>query len=123
MKIYVITKGEYSSYHIVAVATDPEKADQLAEFYSDRNDPAYVEEYDPEEVPDLTEGKKTFTIGFARSGEVNHIYEDPESWNDKGIRVYESGAIRMHVQANTQEDAIKIGAERRAKFLAETMGL
>lgn len=123
MKIYVITKGEYSSYHICAVATDPAKADQLAEFYSDRYDTASVEEYDTEDVPDLTKGKSVFLIRFDKRGNVDTAYENPEDWDDNAIGMNANGAVWMYVQADTKVDAIKIGAERRAKFLAEQMGL
>lgn len=122
MKIYVITKGEYSDYHICAVATDPAKADKLAEFYSDKHNPSEVEEFDTEAVPDLTKGMTAFIVGFDKRGEVRNVYEHPESWDDN-ITIYADCSVSMCVQANSKEDAIKIGAEKRAKFLAERMGL
>lgn len=126
MKVYVITKGEYSCYHICAVATDPEKADALAKFYSSKYDSAEVEEYDTEEAPDLTKGTNLFRICFSPSGDVTDIsVKDPDFYEDGEIRefVVEPGSVYVVVQANTQEDAIKIGAERRAKYLAQKMGL
>lgn len=126
MKVYVITKGEYSDYHICAVATDPEKADALAKFYSTKYDSAVVEERDTEDAPDLTKGTNLFRICFSPSGDVTDISgEDPDFYEDGEIRefVIEPGFVYVVVQANTQEDAIKIGAERRAKYLAQKMGL
>jgi hypothetical protein len=122
MKIYVITKGEYSDYRIVAVAIDPEKADQLAEFFSDRYDTAEVEEYDTEDVPDLTKGMKVFCIRFNKCGEVVYIHERPDCW-DCSIALCADCSVLMYIQANNEEEAIKIGAEKRAKYLAERMGL
>ena len=49
MKVYVITQGCYSDYHICAVATDEEKAKLLKKYYSCRDDIAEIEEYDTEE--------------------------------------------------------------------------
>ena len=42
MKVYIITAGEYSSYHIEAVFTDENMAQQYANLDSDRN----IEEYE-----------------------------------------------------------------------------
>lgn len=127
MKVYVITKGEYSDYRICGVATDPEKADALAKFYSDRYDTAEVEEYDTEDNPDLTEGKKVFRMRFDRYGNADDIHEVDVHyyWYKKLPREYrgEPGFVYVFVQADTQEDAVKIGAERRAKYLAEKLGL
>jgi hypothetical protein len=126
MKVYVITKGEYSDYHICAVATDPEKADALAKFCSDKYDSAEVEEYDTEDVPDLTKGMNLFLVRFSPSGDVVDIRDaSPEVWKDGEIRefVAKPGSVYVAVQANMEEDAIKIGAERRAKYLAQKMGL
>lgn len=45
-KIYVVTQGDYSDYHIIACFTDKEKAELCAKIYSDYYDEAGVEEYD-----------------------------------------------------------------------------
>lgn len=53
MKVYVITAGEYSDYHIVTVTTDKEKADNFVKVHNDSKcfyyDDAYVEEYDTDD--------------------------------------------------------------------------
>lgn len=123
MKIYVITKGDYSDYRICAVATDPTKADQLAEFFSSRYEPAEVEEYDTEDVPDLMKGGMVFCVHFSKRGEPIHIFQSQEKWDNNEINLHADGTVAMFVQADSKEAAIKIGAEKRAKFLAERMGL
>lgn len=125
MKIYVITKGEYSDYHICAVATDLEKANALAEYYSDRYDAAEVEEYDTDDAPDPTKGKWMYRVRFAPSGDVADINQVLPDYCDKKTWEYtnEPGYVYACVQADNEEAAIKIGAERRAKYLAEKMGL
>ena len=122
MKIYVITKGEYSDYHICAVATDPAKADQLAEFFSTRHEPAEVEEYDTDDAPDLTEGKTVFRIHYDEHGNVVSAEEWFSMCYDSPPFISGTNVV-IHVLANSEEAAIKIGAEKRAKFLAEKMGL
>ena len=32
-KVYVITSGEYSDYHICAVTLDPKRAEKMKKFY------------------------------------------------------------------------------------------
>ena len=49
MKIYIITSGCYSDYHIDAVTDDKEKAEFLKLKYSNEYDPANIEEYDTDE--------------------------------------------------------------------------
>ena len=122
MKIYIITKGEYSDYRICAVATDSEKADQLAEFFSSKYEKAEVEEYDTDDAPDLTEGKIVFRVHFDKHGNVVSVEEWFKDYWDS-LPFQHNRNLVVHVLANTKEAAIKIGAEKRAKFLAEKMGL
>lgn len=49
MKIYVITQGKYSEYHIVAATTDKTKAKNLQKIFDSRGDDFYsshIEEYE-----------------------------------------------------------------------------
>lgn len=48
--IYVIIKGSCSDYHICAVATNKERAEELRRMYSSRHDNAGIEEFE-ENVP------------------------------------------------------------------------
>ncbi|MBO7451862.1 MAG: hypothetical protein J6U54_16070 [Clostridiales bacterium] len=55
MKVYAVTAGSYSDYHIVAITDDKEKADALVELINKQcdkygNDDAYAEEYDTKDV-------------------------------------------------------------------------
>jgi len=125
VKVYVITKGDYSDYHICAVATNQAKARMLAEFYSSKYEPAEVEEYDTKDVPDITEGKTVYRIKFDPSGNAVDVYdESPEYWNNQPSEYKRlPGYVNVTVLAKSMEAAIKIGAEKRAQFLAERMGL
>lgn len=103
MKVYVITKGEYSDYHICAVATNQAKARMLAEFYSDKYDAAEVEEYDTKDVPDLTNGRSVFRICFMPDGSAESIYRiSPEYCDINKAWTYtnEPGYVYINVQAN-----------------------
>ena len=57
MKIYIITKGCYSDYHICNVTADYEKAKRYKEAYSDNWGEACIEVYED------GENGKTTTVG------------------------------------------------------------
>ncbi len=46
MRIYAITKGRYSDYHICALTADKEKAKRLKKIYSDTYDEACIEVFE-----------------------------------------------------------------------------
>ncbi len=70
MKVYVITKGDYSEYHICAVATDNEKAQILKEKFSTEWSPARIEEFDTENYNPIFQSKKFYSIYFDKNGNV-----------------------------------------------------
>ena len=90
--IYVITKGIYSDYHICAVATSPERAEELRKMYCDFNEDADIEQYEentlyqPSWYDNPTE---YYQVLFSKTGEVleNRTYYDD---SDKIIEVIEN---------------------------------
>lgn len=129
MKVYVITKGCYSDYHICAVALDEEKATRLAKLYSGRYDDAEVEEYDTDDPADLLNGRVPYEVYFADDGRTDVVcrvdyYGDfspgvsslePTPWSQWSL------SVRLY--ATDEDTAVKIAAEKRAKYLAEKAGL
>ena len=138
MKIYVITKGDYSDYHICGVATDPEKAERLAKIHTDRWDDAQVEEYDTDRGEDLLEGRFPFAVCFFdwRDPRV-----DDEKENDSfepGIEaldqlqeenvdflrpIYYGPKMTVRLYAPDEQTALKIAQDKRAQYLAEKAGI
>lgn len=53
MKLYAITKGEYSGYHIIALTTSLSKAKRLRKVYSDEYGDAQIEEFEDGEEAEL----------------------------------------------------------------------
>lgn len=137
MKIYVITKGCYSEYHICAVATDREKAEKLAKIYTDRWGDADVEEFDTDDEVDLLEGRVPFEIPFTSMGGIlmreiradiecresfePEIIDTPEcrytTWDRKEI-VYPA-RLTVKLFAPDEATAIKSAIDKRAAYLAE----
>ena len=133
MKVYVITSGEYSDYHICAVALDDKKAKILKEkFDHDDYTGATIEEYDTEEYEGIRSGKSVYRVFFNKSGDCDEIMNCCKeglncyhlSWcKEEPKYIQHTGRCIVYVLANCKEAAIKIAAERRAKYLAEKMGL
>lgn len=74
-KVYVITKGAYSDYHICAVAATKEIAEKLQKIYSDeysRAD-ARIEEYDLNEAKD--DVRVFYDVTFA-NGKVSACFNE-----------------------------------------------
>lgn len=119
MKIYVITSGCYSDYHIDAVTDDKDKAEFLKLKFSDEHDEANIEEYDTDKyqvegVPNQLHWK---VIVFKKSkpiirpmlsGEVKFVV-----FNDH----YE--LCEAVVIAKTKEQALKIVRDKYAQYLSE----
>lgn len=132
MTVYVITSGEYSDYSICAVALDKEKAEILKEKF-DRYDytGARIEEYDTEDYEAILSGKSVYGVSFDKCGNCINIYNENEDLSPYLIdRVKYSpsfneftGVCVVYVMTDSPEAAVKIAAERRAKYLAEKMGL
>lgn len=128
MKIYVITKGDYSDYHICGVSTDKEQAEKLARFFTDKWDDAKVEEYDTDRYELLSDNKKVYRILFYENGNIHKLtHESGDYYDNETIKldpVYWNGAtLSVYVSADDEISAIKIASEKRAKFLAEEIGL
>ena len=128
MKIYVITKGSYSDYHICTVTTDKEKAEKLAKIYSDRYDSAQVEEYDNNQTTDseFNEYIPVWFIVVGRNGsvkisEIESYTNDPETPNSYYFS--NDDDFTAHVKLKDKSKAIKIALDQRVKMLSERFGL
>lgn len=123
MKVYVITKGQYSDYHICAVVTDFKKAQILREKFSDKIDDAKIEEFDTENFNDIFAGKNLYCIYFGKNGNVTSVfvneldYFDPK---DNLVKIFRDCIVRVNVFAFDAASAIKIAVEKRAIELAKS---
>ena len=117
MKIYVVTDGMYSDYHIITATTDHAVAEKIAKKFG-----AEIEEYENAELM----LRPLWFIRFDKNGNVRECREEKSDWGYEcaGLCKFDvCGQAYVHIVADTIERAIKAGAERRAKFLAEQEGL
>lgn len=129
--IYVITKGSYSDYHICAVASTQERAEQLQKMYSDYCDMARIEEYEIDVPSDEYYNENPilyWEVILKQDGNLIDTityYDKPNQpmtikegrWNWQGT------FIISNIQTDTQEKAMKIAYDKRAQYLAEKFGL
>ena len=65
-KVYVVTRGDYSDYHIITATTDKKTADKVAKKFN-----AEVEIYDHSEIYTKT----VFGVTFNKIGDVKYCYQ------------------------------------------------
>lgn len=127
MKIYVVTRGFNSDYHIIAATLDEERAKILKDkFDGDCSwNKTRIEVYeDSEEIV-----KPLWEVFFNDKGEVDDICQNTSSYSYGAIRNFEPQyynklrKLHINVFADTTEAAVKIAAEKRAQYLAEKNGL
>ena len=125
-KIYVVTKGDYSDYHIVAATLDKDVAEKIAAKFDGWHDECRIEEYCDAEIM----LKPAWIIYFDRSGNVESTTECDSSYEYSQIgevhennHVYSFYHMYVTVSADDLDSAIKIAAEKRAKYLAEKLDL
>ena len=124
--VYVITRGDYSDYHICAVTLDKKKAKKLAKMYTTSYDNAIVEKWETDTETDINalKGRYPYSVTFREDGSVDtfkHHY-DYETFCE-GFDLSEYWGLRVNLYAPDAESAIKIAAEKRAKYLAEKEGI
>lgn len=126
MKVYIITKGEYSDYRICCVATNKERAEFLRKYFSDDWRQAEIETYDTDDFAPVFEGNEIYRVTFNADGTAQtYKVDDPDCYDLSG-KVYscraitDSGEIRyiynVTVFARDSEHAIKIASDILAEW-------
>ena len=92
-KVYVVTKGEYSDFHIVCVFSDEMEAKRIADLID-----GDVENYELDVVKAEDPGQDFFCVVLARTGKVE-IYDDSRLdgfYMETGGRRNERCGLRTH---------------------------
>ena len=103
MRIYVVTKGEYSNYRIVALFSTEERAD---EYVSELNQDAYayarVEEYELDTPRDDLEG--CWSIVIDQDGTlVSETWDNLGTPSDSARRLERTSVVRLSLKPTTLE--------------------
>ena len=116
MIVYVITKGDYSDYHICGVALDKGRAEIIRKLMTDKWDEANIEEYDTEKFSDVSDGESLYRVEYEYGAVTveNSLCEYDYSERNK---VFETvHGYRCHVLAKDEEHAIKKALDLFAKY-------
>ncbi len=129
MKVWVVTAGSYSDFHIVGVCS----TEAAAKTYAEARDDHGYDGYDVDDVGMTPKGMKAFRVVMHRDGHVppnpyrvplrpyvellDHDPEDEwETWDDTDQKFY------AEMWAKDERHAVKIANERRTVFLSTPGG-
>lgn len=127
-KVYIVTAGIYSDYHICAASLDKEHAEILAEKYTDRFDKAVIEEYELDEF--FEEAKQGYFWYWCTCKLENGMFgqvgvSQSDSYCSSALcKVVKGRHERLHVEVLAEDDehARKIAAEKFATYIHEHRG-
>lgn len=120
MKVYIVTAGRYSDYHIKAVFTDEEKARKYANFSSDR----YIETYETDEAFDSPERIIVWYVPSDNSiRSMESVFYEMEDYcygDQFGFEAEVSERLREDIEKNGTNSPLllKIAQDRLAQFKA-----
>lgn len=138
-KVYILTAGKYSEYHVVGATLDRKQAELACKVYGLKSsvleDPVDPDDYDPLDDPirieeydlDLFDGIKEkyhiYRVSFSdgscsveeenEEGYLHPINEEDMIW----------GTYRVTVAAQDEAHALKIAQDKRAEYLARKEGI
>lgn len=123
MKIYVITAGDYSDYHICAVTDNKESAENLRILYSSYYE-ATIEEFDTTYLPEKPNEYWAIYInldGAVQCTVLRHYEKGKEP--DKPLNQVELTYYRysVNVIAKDRDHALKIAFDKIAEYKYEHM--
>lgn len=125
MKVYVVTEGDYSDYHIVGVCTSQESAKRIQQIASGDYHEAKIEEYEADKFnikPTYNYyGVSVYKNGSATANIDGYIFEPYE------VRDYcnakHTCAFSVDVFAQDEEHAKKIAFDLIAEYKAKEKGI
>lgn len=129
MKVYVITNGEYSDYHICGVATDLETAEKIQKYTSTEYDESQIEEYDTDIWTDILKNGNIYYVS-STNGVIDYVRKNREPEFDSSylrrnkvenyVHPFSNKNIRtVYVIAKDEDHAMKIASDLFAKYEAE----
>ena len=121
MKLYAITNGEYSDYHICALTTDLNRAKRIQKLCSDSMYEAEIEQYEDAEIQE--NGQLWF---YSEKHPDNYMYPEQiekTSGVAETVVPWGTGYYAATCYAEDAEHARKKAKDMIAKHKAEILGL
>jgi hypothetical protein len=117
-KVYLVSDGWYSDYHICGVYSTKALAEQARMLYVAGND---VEELELDALPEHPPGLLAYRVVMFRDGNVNKCERESVQGHDERWSPYGTQAgkgVVFRVWARDEEHAVKIANERRSGLIA-----
>lgn len=120
MKVYVVSDGRYSEYHICGVFSTPEKAAVAKRLHASSNG---VETWELDALPDHPEGMFGFMVYMDAEGNSDVRACSSDYLNSKNVpglyawRPRGPKRVEFTVWARDEQHAVKIANERRVQLI------
>jgi hypothetical protein len=122
MKIYVVTSGEYSDYHVVAIFSNKDVAEKFnKDMLIEENK---IEEWELDNVPEFPVGLYPYHVEMKYDGHVVNInrqsmeyFQEYDYVSDYGYKE-KINTMTAKILAKDEKHAIKIANEKRAQMIA-----
>ena len=140
MKVYIVTSGSYSDYHIDAVTLDKDQAERLAQAVTDYGwDEGHVTVWDTDDFKIIDDGMKLYyvmiflnetgcdisRISIQETSPISSLTHQSLAFIDhsKFDESNGGGNIQFGVRARDEEHAKKIAYDKFAEWKAQKEGL
>lgn len=116
---FMVTRGDYSDYRVLAVFSTREGAEKYAAYFpSDRWNPASIEPIGLDEGEKYPKGKLRYSIQFDCDGNSQVNRQGPDD-GQEDVRPYgDKKTMVTYCWAKDEEHAAKIANERRVQVIA-----
>ena len=117
---FLVTQGEYSDYHVLAVFSTREGAEKYAAYYPTNGYNAVdIELVGLDEWGKYPPGKLRYRVQFDREGNNRQIQQEGPDDGYEEVRPHADGETMVtYCWANDEQHAAKIANERRVQLIA-----
>lgn len=118
-KIYIITCGQYSDYHIVGIYDDKELAEERLPLYDAKYRYADIKEYELNPQVDHPKGLLPYSVKMDIEGNAKAERESIACFSGREWEPYgDNKSVSFEMWAKDEAHAIKIANERRVQLIA-----
>lgn len=124
MKVYVLTEGCYSDYHIIGVTLDEEQAKIAADALSNEYFTVNCEEFETNDINVIKSGWNLWEVYFdEKTHAITRIYRSEYHDCLGTIQLMRDKTFCVEVYAEDKEHAVKSASDKLSKYLAEQAGI
>jgi hypothetical protein len=115
-KLYAVTAGEYSDYHIITICSNKEKAEEICKLYN-RGDPYYDASIEESGLAFMT------TEELTGSDKINSLFDTSNYTLNRVVYKPYFDTFTVVVSAENNDLAEKIAIDLVAEFKANRCGI